>query len=96
MAVANTGARDGATVVQVYGGLTTSTVDRPERRLIGFARVEVPAAATVEVDVALDLRQLDVRRHRDWVTEGGDYTITAGLHSLDPHAATAHLHQPGV
>jgi beta-glucosidase len=94
--LANTGARDGATVVQVYGGLPTSSVDRPERRLIGFARVEVPAATTVEVDVDLDLRQLDVRRHRDWVTEGGDYTITAGLHSLDPHAATAHLQQPGV
>lgn len=94
--VANTGARDGATVVQVYGGLPTSTVERPTQRLIGFARVEVPADSTVEVDVELDLRQLDVRRHRSWVTEGGDYVVTAALHSLDPHAATAHLHQPGV
>jgi hypothetical protein len=58
--------------------------------------VEVPTGTTVEVDVDLDLRQLDVRRHRSWVTEDGDYLITAALHSLDPHAATAHLHQPGV
>jgi beta-glucosidase len=82
--------------VQVYGGLPDNTVERPERRLIGFARVEVPAGTTVEVDVELDLRQLDVRRHRSWVTEGGDYVVTAALHSLDPGAASATLHQPGV
>ncbi len=91
--VANTGHRDGATVVQVYGGLPESTVERPPRRLIGFRRVEVAAEATLTVDVELDLRQLDVRQHRSWWVEGGDYRITAALHSLDPHAVEVDVHR---
>ena len=91
--VANTGGRDGAAVVQMYGGLPGSSVERPERRLIGFARVELAAGGTATVDIGLDLRQLDVREHRAWRVEGGTYQITAALHSLDPDAIAVDLHR---
>lgn len=95
VAVANTGDRDGATVVQIYGSLPGSTVERPTRRLIGFRRVEVAAGATRSVEVELDLRQLDVRQHRSWWVEGGDYRIAAALHSLDPQAVEVDIHRTG-
>ena len=43
VAVANTGARDGSTVVFLFAGLPGSSVERPVRRLVGFRRVAVGA-----------------------------------------------------
>ena len=91
--VANTGHRDGTTVVQVYGGLPGSAVERPKRRLIGFRRVEVAAGATTTAEIGLDLRQLDLRDRRSWRVEGGDYLIAAALHSLDPDACEVVVHR---
>ncbi|TXK15297.1 glycosyl hydrolase [Microbacterium saccharophilum] len=47
--VANTGDRDGVDVVQLYLHDPVAEVPRPVQRLIGYARVEVPAGAAVEV-----------------------------------------------
>ncbi|RAX21669.1 MULTISPECIES: glycoside hydrolase family 3 C-terminal domain-containing protein [unclassified Actinomyces] len=53
--VANTGARDGIQVVQVYGRGGTHA---DETQLLGFATVAVPAGRTAEVDVPVRLTQL--------------------------------------
>lgn len=82
--VCNTGPHRDSTVVQVYGGLPSSTVERPRRRLIGFRRIELEPGEGVNLEVACDLRHLDVRLHRSWWTEGGSYRISVGQHSLDP------------
>ncbi|KQR01352.1 beta-glucosidase [Arthrobacter sp. Leaf145] len=48
--VTNTGFRDGAEVVQLYLEDPVGEVVRPVRELIGYARVELPAGASSEVE----------------------------------------------
>jgi beta-glucosidase len=84
--VANTGARDGADVVQVYGGLPGSAYGRPAWRLLGFARVEVPAGAARMVDIDVSLRTLAVRERGTWVIERGRYVIAVARHAGDSGA----------
>jgi len=48
--VTNTGLRDGAEVVQLYLEDPVGEVVRPVRELIGYARVELPAGASSEVE----------------------------------------------
>ena len=55
--VSNASDRDGTQVVQVYAHLVNRdglASDEPEQRLVGFARVDVPARAHANVVVALD------------------------------------------
>ena len=40
--VTNTGTRDGDEVVQVYGAVIGSQVERPAKKLVGFKRVTCP------------------------------------------------------
>jgi len=84
--VTNTGDRDGDTVVQLYGGVPGSSLERPAERLVGFRRVAVPAGASVAVDIPLDLRQLHVRVGGEWWEEDGTYRFTAAQHVADPGA----------
>lgn len=84
--VRNDGERDGSTVVFVHAGMSSSDHERPRRRLIGFAKTQVPAGATVAVDVALDWRQLDLRHAGAWRTEPGEYLLDVGRHADDPDA----------
>ncbi len=84
--VANTGARDGADVVQVYGGRPGSAYERPAWRLLGFARVDVPAGSARAVDVPVSLRTLAVRERGAWVVEPGRYAIAVARHAGDPAA----------
>jgi beta-glucosidase len=75
--VANTGPRDGADVVQVYAALPDP--DRP-KRLVGFARVEVAAGATAELEIAVALPSLAIRdgtRHA-WKSPSGQHTLVVG------------------
>jgi hypothetical protein len=74
-------------VVQVYGGLPSSTYERPAWRLLGFARVEVPAGATRDVEIAVSLWTLAVRQHGAWRLEPGRYAIAIARHAGDPDAA---------
>jgi len=75
--VTNTGARQGAEVAQLY------LVDRSgsaERRLLGFARVDLPARASRKVSLDVDPRLLadfDATSGR-WKIEGGRYAIAVG------------------
>ena len=82
--VRNHGDRAGATVVQVYGGLDGSAVERPARRLLGFARVELEVGEQRSVEIACSLDPLRIRRHGGWWTEPGEYRIDVGLQANDP------------
>ncbi len=82
--VRNQEPREGSTVVQVYAGLPASQWDRPARRLVGFARVDVGADASVEVAVPFGLDALAIRDGGRWIHEPGTYAIDVGLMANDP------------
>lgn len=67
--VQNTGERHGSTVVQIYGAVPDSVVERPVKRLVGFARVELASGDSAEVDITVDREALDIRRDGQWVRE---------------------------
>lgn len=79
--VANTGARAGSTVVQVYA--VDSDAHRPVPQLVGFRRVALNAGRAATVDVRLDLtpiRQRDVRTG-EWSRRPGAWRLVAAAHS---------------
>ena len=93
--IANTGGRDGATVVQLYSSDPVAQVTRPVRQLVGYARVELAAggAATVAFDLHADrfsFTGLDRRR----IVEPGLIELAAGL-SLRDLTATAEFEITG-
>jgi beta-glucosidase len=83
--VTNTGTRDGDEVVQVYGRIQESTVERPTKKLIGFARVMIAAGQTRRVEIPLrgaDIAYWDVRRHA-WALERAKLELMVGNSSAD-------------
>jgi beta-glucosidase len=84
--VANTGDRNTSIVVQVYGGVPGSAYERVEQRLVGFARVDVLAAATTTQDVRIDRRLLDVRVDGRWVREPLPTELHIGQYAYDPRS----------
>ncbi|KSU54832.1 beta-glucosidase [Microbacterium enclense] len=71
----NTGSVDGATVVQLYGSITSSGVTRPGQQLLGFVRVELAAGQTRRVTFRIHGRQLG-------------YTAADGTFCVDPGQMT--------
>ncbi len=83
--VTNTGKRDGDEVVQVYARFPGSPIERPAKKLVGFARVTVAAGQTRRVDIAVrgtDLAYWDVARHA-WALERGTVELMVGNSSAD-------------
>ncbi|NTV40389.1 MAG: beta-glucosidase, partial [Demequinaceae bacterium] len=83
--VTNTGAREGAEVVQVYIGDPASLVARPVRELKGFARVSLEPGESRTVRLELDSRALAYWHptlHR-WAVEGGAFNVEVGTSSRD-------------
>ena len=75
--VTNAGARDGASVGEVYVGETNPSVARPGKELKGFARLDLRAGATGRAKVTLDDRAFafyDVAAHR-WRIDPNRFTI---------------------
>jgi beta-glucosidase len=83
--LANTGDRDGADVVQVYASLPDP--DAPAR-LVGFARVEVPAGGVRPVTVAVPLDRLATRDPvaHAWRPPTGRHRLSVGRFAGDPDA----------
>ena len=95
-AVRNTGAHNGATVVQVYVGRNDSTIERPQRRLIAFKRVDVAAGEAVQVECEVPFQRLatrDVHSH-SWFVEDGTWNCEVGQFSGDPQSLSAAFHVP--
>jgi beta-glucosidase len=86
--VANTGGRDGATVVPVYVRQSTSDVVVPPRRLVGFARVTLSAGASQVVHVSFPVQQLavtpaDIDGTGRPAVERGSYQVQVGGMTAD-------------
>lgn len=89
--VHNSGHRDGADVVQVYAELPHH--DRPDR-LVGFARVDVPAGSRADFMVRVPLERLATRDPdlHGWRSPQGPHTFTVGRHAADTgHPTTVDL-----
>ena len=84
VSVRNTGDRAGSTVVQLYGGLPSSRHERPERRLLGFARVALASGEQQRVGIAFTLEALRVRHDGAWHHEPGPYALDIGRQANDP------------
>jgi len=83
--VKNTGARDGAEVVQLYVEPVKPSVERPVRELKGFAKAILKAGETKTVEIALDPHAFAFYdpSKKAWVAEAGEYRLHVGASSRD-------------
>lgn len=82
--VKNIGSYDGDEVVQVYIRDHISSIARPVKQLVGFARVELDVDETKEVTFELDMRQLAFHDlNMEQVVEPGEMSIYIGASSQD-------------
>ncbi|NLA10332.1 MAG: beta-glucosidase, partial [Microbacteriaceae bacterium] len=90
VSVANTGDRPGREVVQVYTGLASDAVQRPDRELKAFAVVELAPGETREVELTVrraDLAYWHIAADR-WVVESGEYVVDVAASSRDIRSTT--------
>jgi len=82
--VANTGARSGAEVSEVYASLPASAQE-PPKRLIGFAKTKLEAKGKQTVTLEIDPKYLSIfdEQKDAWTLLPGDYTILVGGSSQD-------------
>lgn len=83
--VTNTGAYDGAEVVQMYVGLPNAIVFRPEKELKGFKKVFIKAGESARVSIPFDdktFRYWNVKTNQ-WEIEMGNYEIMVGASVSD-------------
>ncbi len=83
--VTNTGARDGAEIVQLYIGKEQSAVYRAPKELRGVEKVFLKAGQSKTVRFALCDRSFSYYNTKaaDWAMEGGAYTMQIGASSRD-------------
>jgi beta-glucosidase len=82
--VKNTGAADGAEVVQVYAGSNGAEQDRPAKLLKGYQRVELRAGETKDVSIPISKDDLKFYNPEttQWVLDAS-YTLYVGNSSQD-------------
>jgi beta-glucosidase len=83
--ITNTGDLAGMETVQVYVHDQESELVRPEKELKGFAKVELQPGETKTVSIPLDFRAFAYYhpKHRQWITENGDFDLLIGASSAD-------------
>jgi beta-glucosidase len=83
--VTNTGARAGATVVQLYVSDAESSLPRPAKELKAFAKVALEAGESRNVTLTLDARAFAFfsAGAKAWCVEAGDFTLSLGQSSAD-------------
>ena len=83
--VTNTGKRDGDEVVQLYIHPPRMFMQRPERFLVGFARVALKAGETRQVTLRIKGEQLAYWSvgEQGYVVQPGTYELQAGASSAD-------------
>ncbi|OQC57886.1 MAG: Thermostable beta-glucosidase B [Bacteroidetes bacterium ADurb.Bin013] len=85
MEIRNTGSFDGEEVVQLYVEYPSSRIARPNRQLVGFERVMVPAGQERKVILtlkALDMAFWDVKKQR-FAVEPGVVKVLVGSSSAN-------------
>ncbi|MDP4292107.1 MAG: fibronectin type III-like domain-contianing protein, partial [Bacteroidota bacterium] len=83
--VQNTGKYAGKETVQLYVGKQGSAVERAEKELKAFKKVDIAAGATATVKLTIpvkDLAYYDVTT-KSWAVELGQYKLFAGTSSKD-------------
>ncbi|MGI9824445.1 glycoside hydrolase family 3 N-terminal domain-containing protein [Agromyces sp. Marseille-Q5079] len=83
--VVNTGARDGAEVVQVYVRNNRGRVFKADKELRTFGKVHVAAGDSERIELAFPLAELaywDVAEH-GWVLENGAYEVLVAASTAD-------------
>ena len=89
LTVANTGAKAGATVAQVY---LVSRNGAAKQRLVGFQRVDLAAGVSQKLSLTIDPRLLADWKNGGWSLAGGDYAFALGEDAGHLGApVTAHL-----
>ena len=85
LTVTNTGARDGAEIVQVYIAKPGAEIFRPSQELKAFARVPLAAGESRTVTLPLDDKAFRYWNTRTdcWEVEGGRYEVRVGASSAD-------------
>jgi len=85
LTVTNTGARDGAEIVQVYIAKPGAEIFRPVQELKAFARVPLAAGESRTVTLPLDDKAFRYWNTRTdgWEIEGGRYEVRVGASSAD-------------
>ncbi|WP_455362638.1 beta-glucosidase [Streptomyces sp. SYSU K21746] len=80
----NTGARAGREVVQAYLAPQDDRVERPSRRLAGFATAEAGPGQGTEVRIELPRRAAEV-----WDDQGGDWLLVSGRYAIEAGRSVA-------
>ena len=85
LTVTNTGARDGAEIVQVYIAKPGAEIFRPVQELKAFARVPLAAGESRTVTLPLDDKAFRYWNTSTdgWEIEGGRYEVSVGASSAD-------------
>jgi beta-glucosidase len=79
VAVTNTGAVEGDEVAQLYLHRDVSSVEVPDRALMGFSRVHLKPGQSKQVEFHIKQAELAVwGRNHQWVIEPGTYTVFVG------------------
>ena len=83
--VKNTGAYDGAEIVQLYIADPVASVDRPSKELKGFEKVWLKAGEkkTVTFEVAADALSFYDMETSGWKAEAGEFQALVGSSSVD-------------
>lgn len=83
--IKNIGAVDGKEVVQLYVKDIESTLDRPEKELKDFAKVELKSGESKTIEFELkerDFSYFNAKKDR-WIAESGSFEIWIGASSRD-------------
>jgi beta-glucosidase len=82
--VENTGSRDGTATVQLYARVNAFGVTRPAAQLIGFARVDVAAGESRQVEFTVDSTQFGFTGlDHQFAVETGTVDYFLGFDSAD-------------
>ena len=83
--VKNTGDVEGKEVVQVYVKDIESTVERPEKELKGFSKINLSPGEQKKVSIKLNKRAFSYycEKNCDFVVESGEFNILVGSSSRD-------------
>jgi beta-glucosidase len=87
----NTGTRPGKHVIQVYASRPNSTIDRPQRWLVGFTTLRAQPGEEIVAKIQVHQRDL-AHWNKGWHLEPGPYTLHVGPNVQDtPKTLTIHL-----
>lgn len=81
----NVGTRAGAEIPQLYVGMKSNVIFRPDRELKGFTKVYLQPGESKEVTIKLDdkaFRYFNIKTN-NWEIETGEYSISVGASSMD-------------